>query len=246
MTDLSITERVSKAKAKIEGVEKNEENKFAKYKYASVDDVYAATREALAENQLDIVMTEERTEIKLDIGKSPYLMATYKIGFVGEEQQQRTCCLPFTGAQTFEAAVSYVQKQWLRQRFQIPTGEKDADAEEWKHDDPPPQQQQQGQQQKQQTQKKGQPKKQATPPKQPKQQAKQQSAPPKQDEQPVMTPELQAAMHEMSKCPDKLAFDNLWAIEHKKWKEQFTEAQYRHLYDHAKRLKAIYQKKEEE
>ena len=238
MTDtLTISERVCKAKGEIEKVARNDYNKFAKYHYASVDDVYSEVRVKLAENQLDIVMTEEKTEIQRDDKKTPYLFVTYKIGFVGEEPQTRSCSMPFTGAQTFEAAVSYVQKQWLRQRFQIPTGERDADAEEWKHENknpnpPPAKKQEHGKQQQKQT----------SPPRQ------QESKPPV-TQNPLPTSDnvgLQAVMHDMSKCEDKKSFEDLWLLNHKNWKGVFTEDQYKKLYDHAKYLKRVYKQKEDQ
>jgi hypothetical protein len=40
---------------------------------------------------------------------------------------RRSLAMPITGPQTYGAAQSYVEKQFLRQVFKIPTGEKDAD-----------------------------------------------------------------------------------------------------------------------
>ena len=231
----AITERVCKAKGEIEKVSRNAYNSFAKYNYASVDDVYDEVRGKLAEHQLDIIMTENKIEIQRDDKRTPYLFATYKIGFVGEEPQIRSCSMPFTGAQTFEAAVSYVQKQWLRQRFQIPTGERDVDAEEWKHEDKntatPPGGKQQPQKQA--------PKKQATPPKQ------QESRPPATQNVEDKSNLLRSAMHNLSQCEDKVSFDYLWGKEYRVWKEKFTEEQYKQLYDHAKYLKSVYKREED-
>jgi hypothetical protein len=40
---------------------------------------------------------------------------------------RRSCALPINGPQTFGAAQSYIEKQFLRQVFKVPTGDRDAD-----------------------------------------------------------------------------------------------------------------------
>lgn len=133
----SIEVRVCKAKAAISKVAKTQFNKFGNYNYASVDDVYRAVREPMAQNNLDLrcsVVNHEVTEV--GSGKA-WLTMEYAIGFVGEEPQTSPISLPLTGAQTYEAARSYVCKQYLRQRFQIETGEVDVDASDPKESIPP-------------------------------------------------------------------------------------------------------------
>ena len=140
MSKETITSRVCKAKAEISKVAKNNRNNFAKYDYVSVDDMYDAVRDIMAKYELDLVVsehTQEIREVSSDSRSKLWLLVTYTIGLVGEEPQKRSIAMPATGAQTFEAAISYVCKQWIRQRFQIPTGEVDVDDTDPKETKPP-------------------------------------------------------------------------------------------------------------
>ncbi len=63
---------------------------------------------------------------------TPWLFARYALRFMHEsgvvsQPLMRSCALPISGPQAFGAAQSYIEKQFLRQVFKIPTGEKDAD-----------------------------------------------------------------------------------------------------------------------
>ena len=128
-----LLKRISIAKAAMDGwISKRGRNKHGGYNHATVDDVYDAVRQQLAANFLDVliqqVSRETFTAPSKAGGETRWIILDYDVGFIGEDPQRRSCMLPLTGPQTFEAAVSYVQKQWLRARFQLPTGEADADS----------------------------------------------------------------------------------------------------------------------
>lgn len=121
----SISERVCAAKAEIAAIPKNGYNPHGKYKHSTVDDVYHAIRPVLAKHGLDLKLDIARAEVVNSAKGSPWVHIEASIGFDGETAQRRFLMLPLTGAQAFEAANSYLQKQFLRARLQIETGEYD-------------------------------------------------------------------------------------------------------------------------
>ena len=126
----TIADRVASVKNAIKAIPKNATNTHANYKYASVDDVYHALRPLMAEYGLDCKMTRVEKEV-IKGPKSTWLHMTFEIWLeapgLTEDPQVRDIALPLTGPQSFEAAVSYIKKQYLRGRFEIETGEYDAD-----------------------------------------------------------------------------------------------------------------------
>ena len=130
-TPLCLTQRIAAVKGNLEAVPKNATNHHGKYKYASVDDVYHAVRPLLAEAQIDLKIDLVDKQVAESAKGTQWLHLTAEIWLEcpGEEErtQTRYLSLPLTGPQTYEAAVSYLAKQFLRQRFCIETGEYDAD-----------------------------------------------------------------------------------------------------------------------
>ena len=126
----SIAARVCAVKGRMGKVNKDGWNPFGKYNFASVDNVYAATRELMAEECLDFRVGIAKCEPAGDEGKHLWVEAW--CGFVTpwevESPDKRFIMLPNTGPQAFETAVSYISKQYLRQRFQIETGEDGEEA----------------------------------------------------------------------------------------------------------------------
>ena len=118
----SITERVSNAKKSIGKVDRSARNDFKKYNYATVDDIYDAVRNILAKQNLDLIISQKNFEI-INQEKQSWIKIDYEIGFAGEEPQNRTQIVLNSGPQSIEAALSYTQKQYLRARLQISTGE---------------------------------------------------------------------------------------------------------------------------
>ena len=130
-TPLCLTQRVAYVKGNLAAVPKNATNHHGKYKYASVDDVYHAVRSLLSDEEIDIKIDLVDKQVAESAKGTQWLHLTAKIWLEcpgeKEEPQTRYLALPLTGPQTFEAAVSYLAKQFLRQRFCLETGEYDAD-----------------------------------------------------------------------------------------------------------------------
>lgn len=123
--ELSVSERVCAAKAEIGAVAKNGYNKHGGYQHATIDDVYEAVRLILAKHNLDLKLDISESQISESAKGTPWVHVKAAIGFDGEEPQRRPMSLPVNGPQTFEAINSYLSKQYIRARFQIPTGEYD-------------------------------------------------------------------------------------------------------------------------
>ena len=142
-----IAQDIAGAKAEIETLEKNGTNTFADYQYATVDDIYLAVRQVLATWNLDLRMDVIRTEIEYRAVKrrsknggtyeaiSPILHIEVAIGFYGEPPVRRSLTLEFNGPQTYAAGYSYIQKEFLRARFQLETG--DQEPEQYQQAEPP-------------------------------------------------------------------------------------------------------------
>jgi hypothetical protein len=137
-----IAQAIIKVKKQIKQLGVNEKNTHGGYAYVSVDKFYDHIGKLMAEAGLALLIDETSSEVK-EGGKSgaPWLFAQYGLQFVHEsgaiaEPLHRTLAMPISGPQTYGAAQSYIEKQFLRQVFKIPTGEKDAD--DTAQDDAPP------------------------------------------------------------------------------------------------------------
>lgn len=128
--------RIAHVMAKMPEVMRNEANNHGGYMYAGADAVYRAVRGLLAEACLSVLLDIDGLEMekvrnakgedKMWIRVKAAITLTGPDG--GDAPVTRHLMLPLTGPQTFEAAVTYLQKQFLRQRFLIDTGERDADT----------------------------------------------------------------------------------------------------------------------
>lgn len=119
---------------------KKEKNAHGNYKYTSIDDFLAATGPLCAEHGLII----EQHEVAFEIvgvadknGETPWLFLTYdftlshKSGVTWDKITRKHAMVrASSGSQSFGQAQSYALKMYERSLFQIPTGEKDADANE--------------------------------------------------------------------------------------------------------------------
>lgn len=135
----AVTQAIATVMANMGAVAKSQENKHGGYKFASTDDIYAATTKKMGEIGLILVAFQEEWEIKEgakdSTGKIPRsLRVAYSFMFaVGADawhhpQSKRSLLVQYTGPQTFQAAESYAKKQFLRSTFQIPTGDMDLDS----------------------------------------------------------------------------------------------------------------------
>lgn len=124
--------RVCVVMQEVSAVEKGRENKFHDYKYASVDDIYNALRKLMGKHGLSLLLDVEKVEL-LEAAKGKWLYMAAKLALAAEDGAKedwstRYLYCPYGGPQSMEAAVSYIAKQFLRQRFMLATGDKDMDA----------------------------------------------------------------------------------------------------------------------
>lgn len=124
----SVTKQVCYAMAAIKQVPKSSFNAFAKYHYASADDVFSVIRPILAEHNLEIRATEVDREVVQHHDGKNWMLISYEIGFVGGNFDRRTIYVPLNSSQSLQAAATYAVKYWLRTKLLIDTGEADLDA----------------------------------------------------------------------------------------------------------------------
>ena len=135
----AIAAAIIAVKAKVRQLGADERNQHGGYNYVSVDKMYATIGKLMAEAGLALLIDETVAEVRTserarDDGKAPapWLFVQYDLAFMHESGAvsaplRRSCALPISGPQAYGAAQSYIEKQFLRQVFKVPTGEKDAD-----------------------------------------------------------------------------------------------------------------------
>lgn len=144
----SIVAAVCRVQSTIEAVSKTQYNKQGGYKFASADDIYAAVTRRMGEAGLMIMpiemepITIERVEKQVTDERSGAVSTKiaqwgkFKFGFVLATEQAtwfdprstRSLFIQILGPQTFNAAESYAQKQYLRGLLKLPTGDMDLDS----------------------------------------------------------------------------------------------------------------------
>ncbi|WP_416877936.1 ERF family protein [Litorimonas sp.] len=128
-----ILTAIAGAMGKIRKVGKDNENKFDKYNFASIDDFLSLVNPICAEAGLLFHMQEGVvTEFmkKGRNGESSWLRITFEITAYHTSGQFlppvfRSVEVQRTGAQAYGSAQSYALKQFLRSLLLIPTGDKD-------------------------------------------------------------------------------------------------------------------------
>lgn len=143
-----IVKRVCQVQSSIEAVAKTQFNKQGGYKFASADDIYAAVTRKMGEVGLMIMPIEmepvviERVEKEITdertgaISKKITQWGKFRFGFVlaceestwFDHRSARSLFIQIIGPQTFNAAESYSQKQYLRGLLKLPTGDMDLDS----------------------------------------------------------------------------------------------------------------------
>lgn len=144
----SIVKAICAVQASISSVAKTQFNVQGKYKFASADDIYAAVARKFGEVGLIIYplqMSEpeikrvEKTQKNRDTGENEvvisqwgqfsfgYMLATEEATWF-DPRSARTIFIQIIGPQTFNAAESYCQKQFLRSLLKLPTGDVDLDS----------------------------------------------------------------------------------------------------------------------
>jgi hypothetical protein len=149
----SIVQAMAAVMAGIEAVKKSGWNDHGKYKFATTDDVYAATIRLMADNLLVCLPMEEMCKVKrfdaplkekgsvvrdkdgnVVMTQVQWVHARYSFlwstpqGTWTHPKAKRTIFIQVSGPQTFAAIESYLQKQYLRGVFKLPTGDMDLDA----------------------------------------------------------------------------------------------------------------------
>jgi hypothetical protein len=132
---IPIAAAIIKVMKQIRQLGTDERNEHARYNYVSVDKFYSIIGPLMADAGLALLINEAESEVRVSEGekKTPWLFASYELTFLHESgamstlPMSRSLAMPINGPQTYGAAQSYIEKQFLRQVFKIPTGEKDAD-----------------------------------------------------------------------------------------------------------------------
>lgn len=128
----SIAASIIRVMAQIKQLGTDERNEHGKYRYVSVDKFYSMIGPMMAEAGIALLIDETDSEVKEGKSGNPWLFAHYALAFMHEDgsisaPMRRSLAMPINGPQTYGAAQSYIEKQFLRQVFKIPTGEHDAD-----------------------------------------------------------------------------------------------------------------------
>lgn len=129
----SVAAAIIAVKQKVKQLGHDDKNEHGRYNFVSVDKFYATIGKLMADVGLALLIDETATEIRAsDKSGNPWLFVQYDLTFMHESGAlaaplHRSCALPINGPQTYGAAQSYIEKQFLRQVFKVPTGEKDAD-----------------------------------------------------------------------------------------------------------------------
>jgi hypothetical protein len=133
----SIIAAVAKIMRGAHTVEMSGENKFAGYKHATVDDVYAACQKHCAEAGLVIMPLQAKAADKKvhETQKGPRTTATFYFTFLLATEEATwhdarnlyEVPIELTGPQSAQAAVSYATKSFMKSLFKLVTGEKDVD-----------------------------------------------------------------------------------------------------------------------
>jgi hypothetical protein len=136
MMPAEIAKAIMQVKAQVKQLGADERNEHARYNYVSVDKFYAIIGPLMAEAGLALLINEAESEVRPSDKGTPWLFARYELTFLHESgamsvlPMSRSLAMPINGPQTYGAAQSYIEKQFLRQVFKVPTGEKDADETE--------------------------------------------------------------------------------------------------------------------
>ena len=133
-----IAKAIIAVMAGVKKLGKEGDNKFAKYKYTSVDQFYEALGPLMAEHKIFDICLERSTSVEVretvdDFGKSKksaWLTAEYDFWLYHEGGScfgpiSRTQVAQATGAQSYASVQSYAEKYFLRNLFKVPTGDVD-------------------------------------------------------------------------------------------------------------------------
>lgn len=133
----SIAAGIVKVMSSVKRLAKDDNNKFANYRYASIDAFLEAIGPLCAEAGIFILAQEDQCEVVAG-EKSDSLRIRWAFTLGASDGSlwgpvHRTVTVPAQGAQAYGSAQSYALKQFERGLFQVPTGDADdPDAQEAK------------------------------------------------------------------------------------------------------------------
>jgi hypothetical protein len=124
-----IVAAIAAVMGKVPKLAKGERNTHANYNFASIDDFLEAVRPLMADAGLVIASDEDSFEV-LDGGwlKMRFAFSVHCGGDSYGPLRRSIMTQSKMGSQSFGAAQSYAEKQFLRSLFKIATGEGDADS----------------------------------------------------------------------------------------------------------------------
>jgi hypothetical protein len=128
-----IAAAIIAVKKQVKQLGADDKNEHGRYNFVSVDKFYERIGRLMAEAGIALLIDETITDVRAsDKSGNPWLFAQYDLTFMHESGAlshplHRSIALPISGPQAFGAAQSYIEKQFLRQVFKVPTGDKDAD-----------------------------------------------------------------------------------------------------------------------
>jgi ERF superfamily protein len=128
-----IAAAIIAVKKQVKQLGADDKNQHGGYAFVSVDKFYERIGPLMAAQGLALLIDEVSTDVREGKSGNPWLFVRYNLRFLHETGATspplgRSCALPISGPQAFGAAQSYIEKQFLRQIFKIPTGERDADG----------------------------------------------------------------------------------------------------------------------
>jgi hypothetical protein len=111
------------------GLVRDKDNKFAGYRFVSHDQIKEKVGKLFAAAGITMVCDEISAEVQDKYLKCHYEIYIYHSSGASYGPVNRRIMVSANGPQAFGIAASYVQKYFLRDLLQIPTGEKEADQE---------------------------------------------------------------------------------------------------------------------
>lgn len=124
-----IGSALSEIMLNVEGLVRDKDNKFAGYRFTSHDQIKEKVGKLMAKAGLTLVCDEVSAEVQEKYLKCHYEIYLYHSSGASYGPVHRRIMVSANGPQAFGIAASYVQKYFLRDLLQIPTGEKEADLE---------------------------------------------------------------------------------------------------------------------
>ena len=111
------------------GLVRDKDNKFAGYRFVSHDQIKEKVGKLFAAAGISMVCDEVSAEVQDKYLRCHYEIYLYHSSGASYGPVHRRIMVSANGPQAFGIAASYVQKYFLRDLLQIPTGEKEADLE---------------------------------------------------------------------------------------------------------------------